>query len=488
MLIRTLLFFIFCAQAISTEFDNDFNTAKAIVNSRIDFYTIRGDLLSGTDEDSTQFQHAICQQDGTSVHLMPSIMLPGTTESLFDIFREIASRKAQNSGETHNSKALLTNAQRTNEVCKQEWMLVLEKLESIEKHGTKYVTNADFAVLMKDNFSRRKMVAGIAGVMKGSETISNDMHNIASDYGDFSQICELLEPYLFDADIKLSKLKKSSERLKREFLQKKEENSRLQTFRDQGDLDALAAYITGEWPTEKKSKKKGKKEATSNVLIKSIPTSDAATESIKNEDRAECHLPVSLDTLSVTDSIMESKKKIDLSPIDSFAAISTESENIAAVEEDEFICNLDYFHYKQQKQLPTNNSKLARQRKREAGLALKTAALDISQTNETTGEMAPFRLKPTHLSTLQSILSVASHPPKWRQALSAISSVISQLGGAFTGSLGKGSAVEFWIGSVRFLVDSSHGTDSEMMYRDQMVFMKKGLERAGITLSLLNAL
>lgn len=414
-------------------------------------------------------------------------MIPGTAESLFDIFREIASKKTQNSPETHNSKALLTNAQRTNEACKQEWMLVLKKLESIEKNGTKYVTNNDFEKLMEDNFSRRKMVMGIADVIKGSETISNDMHNIASDYGDFSQICELLRPYLFEAGVNLSKLRKSSERLKREFLQKMEEDLRLQTFREQGDLDALAAYITGEWPTGKKSKKKGKKAATALKPEKNITTSDAATESSANEDSAEYHLPVCLDTLSTPDSITESKKEVNSSPIDLFETINTESENAAAA--DEFICSLNYFHYKQQKQLATNNSKLARQRKKEAGLALKAAALDISQTNETTtSEIAPLTLKQAHLSTLQSILGVTSHPPKWRQALAAISSVISQLGGAFTGSLGKGSAVEFWIGSVRFLVDSSHGTDSEMMYRDQMVFMKKGLERAGITLSLLSTL
>lgn len=458
-----------------TEFDNDFTTAKAIVNSRIDFYTIRGDLLLGTDEDSIQFQHAICQQEGTSVHLMPSIMVPGTTENLFDIFREITSRKAQNSAEMHNSKALLTNAQRTNEVCKQEWILVLEKLESVEKNGTKYVTNSDFEKLMEDNFSRRKMVVGIAGLMKGSETISNDMNNIASDYGDFSEICELLRPYLSEAGVKLKKLKQSSERLKREFLQKKEEDLRLQTFRDQGDFDALAAYITGEWPTEKKSKKKKKKVTVSNVVTQNIATSDVLTESVI--------VSTSLDTLSIT----EEKDKVDYNVVDSAIQISAESENIEVAEEDEFDCNFDYFHYKQQTQPATNNPKLARQRDKSAGLALKAEAyIDTAKMQEE--EKLRLTLKPTHLSILQSILGVTSHPPKWRQALSAISSVIAQLGGSFTGSLGKGSAVEFWIGSVRFLVDSSHGTDSEMMYRDQMVFMKKGLERAGVTLDLLRNL
>lgn len=469
-----------------SEFDVDFTTAKAIVNSRIDFYTIRGDLLSGTDEDSTQFQHAICQQDGTSVHLMPSIMVPGTTESLFDIIRGIGLRNAHDSAEAHDS-ALLTNAQRTNEVCKQEWMLVLEKLESLEKNGTKYVTNNDFEKLMEDNFSRRKMVVGIAGVMKGSETISNDMNNIASDYGDFSEICELLRPYLSEAGVKLKKLKQSSERLKREFLQKKEEDLRLQTFRDQGDFDALAAYIMGEWPTEKKSKKKKKKAAATNEPEENITTSDATTELIANEDVTNSPLPVSLDTLSVADSTTKQETEIDYSAIHSSTQISTESENTHATEEDEFDCNFDYFHYKQRTQPATNNPKLARQRDKSAGLALKAAAsLDVTKMQGE--EKLSLTLKPTHLSILQSILGITSHPPKWRQALSAISSVIAQLGGSFSGSLGKGSAVEFWIGSVRFLVDSSHGTDSEMMYRDQMVFMKKGLERAGVTLDLLRNL
>jgi hypothetical protein len=71
----------------------------------------------------------------------------------------------------------------------------------------------------------------------------------------------------------------------------------------------------------------------------------------------------------------------------------------------------------------------------------------------------------------------------------ALNSVIQQWGGSYNGSLRNGSTVEFWIGNVRFLVDGSHGgSDPEMMYADQMVFMKNGLERAGITLDLLGSL
>ena len=130
---------------------------------------------------------------------------------------------------------------------------------------------------------------------------------------------------------------------------------------------------------------------------------------------------------------------------------------------------------------------MARQRDKEAGLAAKVSA-DTPAVKKCEVGRSSLALKPPHISILQSILGVTSHPPKWRKALSAISSVISQLGGSFAGSLGRGSSVEFWIGSVRFLVDSSHGSDREMMYPDQMVFMKKGLERAGITLDLLRGL
>ena len=98
-------------------------------------------------------------------------------------------------------------------------------------------------------------------------------------------------------------------------------------------------------------------------------------------------------------------------------------------------------------------------------------------------------LKEKSKDILKSILQVSSHPPRWRNALSAIKQVIKQWGGSINGSLGNGSEFEFWVGDARFIVDGSHGgSDHTMMYAAQMQFMKKGLERAGITLDLLNAI
>lgn len=487
MIINVLLFLFFCVNGMCGVFDDDLQHAKAIVNSRIDFYEIRGGLLSGTDETSRQFQEAICNQEGTSVQFTPSILVPGVGDNLFQMIRDIALNKVP------NSASFLTNAQHTNRTCKQEWELVLNKLMSIERDGTKNVTIADFNALMEHNFSRRGMVEGIAHVIKTSETVSKDLNSIASDLGDFRQVSALLEPYLLEPGISLSKLRKGGERLKREFLEKKDAALMLKHLSEGDDLDALAAYITGEAsaakPSRKSSKRKNKVRdvvgsETSELCATAVisPVIDASFFPVITEVVVEHNQPVinaAGDSLLIGERMEEKEDN-------SVTSTVTDSVVNGDVEED-FDFTPNYFNYVTQKSSTTNNSKLARQRDKEAGLAAKVSA-DTPAVKKSEVGRSSLALKPPHISILQSILSVTSHPPKWRKALSAISSVISQLGGSFTGSLGRGSSVEFWIGSVRFLVDSSHGSDREMMYPDQMVFMKKGLERAGITLDLLRGL
>lgn len=466
---------LLCVNGICSTFDEDLKHSKAIVRSRIHFYEIRGELLCGTDEASVQFQETICNQTETAVHLMPSLSVPGVAQNLMSIFASIAQQK----NEVHSaslSTSLLTNARHTNQICKQEWELVLAKITSIERSGTKEVTIADFNALMKNNFSRRAMVEGIANVIKTPATVSDDLNSIASDLRDFKQVCTLLEPYLLQSGITLSKLRKSGERFKREFLEKQNESLKLQSLIEENDTDALAAYITGEKPAEKQSKKhKSKKKQERNEQ----------TTAIGSEMHAEHCLDTTTPSINIHPSAtvaVEGSRELAINTVaDSLLGASEETEG------DDFDFTPDYFKYEKPKLLTTNNPKLTRQRDKEAGLAAKVFVADAAeQTNEVA--RPSLILKPSHISTLQSILSIASHPPKWRKALSAISSVISQFGGSFNGSLGKGSSVEFWIGGVRFLVDSSHGSDHEMMYPDQMVFMRKGLERAGITLDLLSTL
>jgi hypothetical protein len=113
MIIKTFLFLLLCVNGICSTFDGDLCHAKAIVNSRIHFYEIREELLSGTDEASTQFQDAICNQEGTSVHLMPSFSFPGVAQNFMSMLKGMAQEK----GEVR-SASLLTNAQNTNRACK----------------------------------------------------------------------------------------------------------------------------------------------------------------------------------------------------------------------------------------------------------------------------------------------------------------------------------------------------------------------------------
>ena len=97
--------------------------------------------------------------------------------------------------------------------------------------------------------------------------------------------------------------------------------------------------------------------------------------------------------------------------------------------------------------------------------------------------LPPLDLKGKHRDVLGRILKVSAHPPRWKSALSALASVIKQRGGSICRPSG-GSEVEFWVGSVRFLVDASHGGgDHDKMYPAQMTFLRKGLERAGVTLA-----
>lgn len=492
MIIKTFLFLIFCANGICSTFDKDLEHAKAIANSRIHFYEIRGELLSGTDEASAQFQETICNQAGTAIHLMPSLSFPGAAQNLMSIFAGIAQQKR----EVHSaslSTSFLTNAQNTNQACKEEWVLVLAKITSIARSGTKEVVIADFNALMENNFSRRGMVEGVASAIKTSATVSDDLNSIASDLRDFKQVCTLLEPYLLQSGITLSKLRKGGERLKREFLEKKNESLRVQALREGDDVDALVAYITGvtgEAPVEKSSKKSSKKNKATDVVVSKstelcasaviTPLVDSPSVSEMLEDPNQSVISAAVDSLLVSGKEAKEDNSAINTGLDSLSVGDEEND-------DDFDFAPDYFKYEKPKLFTTNNPKLTRQRDKEAGLAAKVFVADAAeQVNE--AARPSLILKPSHISTLQSILSIASHPPKWRNALSALSSVISQFGGSFNGALGKGSSVEFWIGGVRFLVDSSHGSDHEMMYPDQMVFMRKGLERAGITLDLLSTL
>jgi hypothetical protein len=357
----------------------------------------------------------------------------------------------------------------------QEWELVLDKITSIERNGTKEVTIADFERLMENNFSRRGMVEGFANAIKTSETVSKDMRNIASDLGDFKQVSTLLEPYLLSPGISLSKLRKGGERIKREFSEKRQELEKLNSLRDGNDVDALFAFITREDPAAKQPKKSKKKQERNKKTV-----------AIDSKMHAEPCLDAAMSSvIEITHPVAEVAGEINQ------LVIHTEADSLLAASEEEmegaFDFTPDYFKYEKPKPFTTNNPKFSRQCDKEAGLAVKISADDAAVEKSEVSEPS-LTLKPSHKSILQSILSVASHPPKWRKALSAVSSVISQLGGSFNGSLGKGSSVEFWIGGVRFLVDNSHGSDHEMMYPDQMVFMKKGLERAGITLDLLSGL
>ncbi|MBY0281871.1 MAG: hypothetical protein K2W94_06895 [Alphaproteobacteria bacterium] len=432
MILKTFIFVLLLLTNLCCAFDEDLQIARAIVDSRIHFYTIRGELLTRTDEISIEFQRSICNQGEGAVHMVPSLAIPGAGDDLMGMLIGMVGRTKES-----DIGPFLSNAQRLNQTCLAEWGMVLDKIISLQTKGTKEVTINDFTTLMDERFSRRVLAEGSVKAMKSkkkgpkpSDTVLKDLDQIALDFSDFKQIFNLLEPHL---------------------------------------LDALAASITGKKSEpDKKSKKQQKKEAA--ALRASVSTTKA-TELPEKEAAAATEIIVCEHTLVREET-------------DSKEVLAVDDKGDEDIDES-FEFNPHYFRQEYPRVVPTNNPKLARKLAREAAAVAATKETFSSSTREES-PLPSLVLKPKHKNILKGILGVSSHPPKWRNAIGALNSIIQQWGGSYNGSLKNGSTTEFWIGNVRFLVDSSHGgSDPEMMYPSQMEFMREGLIRAGITRELL---
>lgn len=440
MLIRIFIFLFLLSNGFCLAFEEDLEIAKAIVESRICFYQIRGGLLTGTDEISIEFQRAICNQGEGAVHLVPSLSTPGAAEDLIGMLFSMA-------GRTKDSEfgSFLKNAQALNAGFIRDWRIIQEKINALQTMGIQESSMREFDEFLDDIMPRRGMVVGckkvVAAPKKGrkfktSKAVVEDMGQIARDLKDLKDIRKLLEPHF---------------------------------------LDACEHFITGTVSvvraTGMSSKKGRHKQAESKPTLYAMD-------------------PISVDVMASLPIATSGLIKNDLSVEKEVceAAVSKITEELDEDSDDQVDFDLKFFGYSYPKTQAVNNPKLARQMAKEKGIAAAALSESITIGDAKIDDVALpiFTLKPKHKATLESILGVSSHPPKWRKAISAIRAIMQYTGGSYCGSLGNGSSVEFWLGKIRFLVDSSHGAkDPAMMYPDQIKFMKYGLERAGITLEVI---
>ncbi len=438
---------------------NPYEEALEIAKSRLQFYETRQELLLGTSPESRAYQQMLKQEGAT--------ILTTNGRGLEAILNSLKNPSAVDTfglGESIES----------NRDFLRQWSNVEQSILQLNKNWSSAtlteLTKVRYLFAMKTFANRPEL-----GV-----NVPEDYKYIATDVNDFDAIITLLKQttsYLQAQETEKNKL----------LLEQARQSSANKS------AEELAAWIEGKGslnePTagkQKLRKKKNQRPAIStSVSLKEEKSPQQSSDTALKETKNTRHL--------VQEEINQPKKEDSLKQT---ALLQDKTDSIKKVEEiqqdltQDVIYEQKFTEYepllpqdRNQQKSAINNPKALRAQAKQAGLAQRPVTLEKDFSTETKPSL---KLANDHIYTLTQILKAASHPPLWDNALKSVSEIIKQWGGSICGDGGKGSAVVFWIHKTRFLVDATHGNNE--MYRAQMKFMAKGLQRAGITLDLLSQL
>jgi hypothetical protein len=435
---------------------NPYEEALEIAQSRFEFYKTRHELLSGTSPESRAYQQML-KQEGSTILTTNGRGWQAALASLTNpnVFNEVA----------------LEESIEANRDFQRQWSKVEQSIVNLNKKWSPAILTE--LTKLRYLFAMKTWANTPAEGFK----VPEDHNYIATDVNDFDAIITLLKQtfsYLQEQEIEKNKL----------ILEKAQQKSANKS------IDELVAWIEGK--SSSKGLKAGKKKSRKRKnQTPAISTSNVSTEEKSFEKNTETALKESIITQPlVKEEVSQTDKNDSLKPME---PLQKKIDNLEKVEEiqqvpsqniiieEKFTENDNFLSQNtNQQKIAINNPKALRAQAKLTGLAQRPITLDKDPSIETKPTL---KLSSDHHYTLTQILKAASHPPLWDEALKSVSAIIKQWGGSIRGDRGNGSAVEFWIYKTRFLVDATHGNNE--MYRAQMKFMAKGLQRAGITLDLL---
>lgn len=424
---------------------NIFDKALAVTKSRLSFYKLRQALLEGKDEVSLAYQKEITTENNVHVTsgmgpelIMQMMFSPGKYEEL-----ALTSNKKGNT-EFLNQWRYVKNA-----------ILKLKQKWDVPAFQEFQRMRVFFA--MRENANK---------VPEEGFNVHKDINYIASDINDIDAIQELLMQT--DSYLRHQQALKAAEEKAKQEKQRKEFATELWANKSP---DEIAAWIEGD---EKKSTKRQKgnrqQKGKNSTLLPKSASVEKKTAPVTTEP--------SVDSTKLTKSahlIEESNK----SPIEEK---KTEVLPNAVVQPKKVIDRVDITPKAEVPKVITTSQPTKQKNITNSNNAKVEDQNIIPQVTQSPALI----LDEDHITTLKSVLRASSHPPVWGKAVKAVCEIIKQWGGSYREDHGKGSAAEFWIGNTRFIVDKTHSNG--LMYRAQMKFMAKGLQRAGVSLELLDSL
>lgn len=444
-----------------------FEQALEIAQSRLDFYNTRQELLTGTDEASLAYQN--------EVNADKSVNITADGAGLEYIMAILQNPEKQ-------KEYALQTVIKGNLVFIHQWEFVQSKITSLKRKWSE----EEFQDLEKARvyFDLKKSATKIDEAKK-DYNIHKDITYISSDGIDFDAIHKLListEPYL-----KLQqKLIETEEKAKQEHLRQAKSKQLWETK----SIEEIVDWINKkEQPPKaqvdkKKKHRKKKRPLQTDQEGKSTTENNILAAPAASQSTETSSMPSQSSTQSITTQINTSQ----LGPVTNISnhekiTKTDETLSATAATEDAEKSIEDYVPTFQQHPTNINNPKTRRVLKKEKAIKGKEDSQSAAIIEGTTPQL---KLHSSYIETLTDVLKVVSHPPTWTESVKAICEVIKQWGGSYREDLGDGSTAEFWIGNTRFITDKTH--NNGLMYKAQMKFMKKGLNRAGITLEYLSQL